>query len=277
MIKELEKRNLTVEDFKELVEKSNNKKAKMLLPYMLSDNCPEEQLEGLVKSFFEIEEKEANKPLYKLKLNDKTIAEFKGDKKEAEELFNSTAKTLSNGREWEMKEKDDSYILNIDKSIEEKLQDGDRLTESEIENLRWDYPEVYEEEHDSGRWTAFMTTVVDVNGKKYAIDWQRGLTEYQENIYDEQPYECELVEEEVTITKTMIYRVEKEKWKTLRIDCNQCGKTFEIKVKKEDWEVYESGAGYIQDIFPYLTPEERELIKTHICGTCFNAIFENED
>ena len=31
MTKELEKRNLTLEDFKGLVEKSNNKKAKMLL------------------------------------------------------------------------------------------------------------------------------------------------------------------------------------------------------------------------------------------------------
>lgn len=277
MIKELEKRNLTVKDFKELVEKSNNKKAKMLLPYMLSDNCPEEQLEGLVKSFFEIEEKEANKPLYKLKLNDKTIAEFKGDKKEAEELFNSTAETLSNGRDWEIKEKGDFYFLSIDKSIEEKLQDGDHLTESEIESLCWDYPEVYEEEHDSGRWTTFMTTVVDVNGKNYAINWQRGLTEYQENIYDEQPYECELVEEEVTITKTTIYEIKKDKWKTLTIDCNQCGKSFEVKVKENDWKVYESGKGYIQDIFPYLTPEERELIKTKVCGKCFDMLIQDED
>ena len=277
MIKELEKRNLTVEEFKELVEKSNNKKAKMLLPYMLSDNCPEEQLEGLVKSFFEIEEKEANKPLYKLRLNDKTIAEFKGDKKEAEELFNSTAKTLSNGRDWEIEEKGDFYFLSIDKSIEEKLQDGDYLTEREIEDLRWDYPEVYEEEHDSGRWTAFMTTVVDVNGKNYAINWQRGLTEYQENIYDEQPYECELVEEEVTITKTTIQEVKKDKWKTLRIDCNECGETFEVKVKENDWKIYESGEGYIQDTFPYLTPEERELIKTKICGKCFDMLVKDED
>ena len=210
MIKELEKRNLTLEEFKELVEKSNNKKAKMLLPYMLSGDCSQDQLETLVKSFFEVEEKEANKPTYKLMLNNEVIAELKGDKKEAEELFNSTAETLSNGRKWKIEEKEDSYFLSIDKSIEEKLQDGDNLTESEIESLRWDYPEVYEEEHGSGRWTTFMTTVVEVNGKNYAINWQSGLTEYQENIYDEQPYEYELVEEEVTITKTVINRVKKE-------------------------------------------------------------------
>ena len=56
MIKELEKRSLTLENFKELVEKSDNKKAKRLLPYMLSDDCSEEQLNRLVESFFKSEE-----------------------------------------------------------------------------------------------------------------------------------------------------------------------------------------------------------------------------
>lgn len=56
MIKELEKRNLTLENFKELVEKSDNKKAKRLLPYMFSDDCSEEQLNRLVESFFKLEE-----------------------------------------------------------------------------------------------------------------------------------------------------------------------------------------------------------------------------
>lgn len=211
-MKELEKRNLTVEDFKELVEKSNNKKAKMLLPYMLSGDCPEEQLDKLVKSFFEVEEKEANKPMYQLILNAKVIAENKGDKRETEELFSSTAETLSQGKRWKMEEQDNNvYELKIEKSIEEKLKDGDYLTEDEIEQLCWDYPCVYQEEGDSGRWTTFITTVIEVNGKNYAINWQRGLTECQENIFDNQPYECEITEEEVTITKTVINEVKKDK------------------------------------------------------------------
>lgn len=207
MVKELEKRNLTVEDFKELVEKSNNKKAKMLLPYMLSGDCPEEQFNSLVKSFFEVEEKETNKPTYKLMLNKEVIAELKGDKRETEELFNSTAETLSQGRKWEIEEKiNNIYELKIEKSIEEKLEDGDYLTEDEIEHLCWDYPCAYQEEGDSGRWTTFMVTVVEVNGKLYAINWQRGLTEYQENSYDEQPYECELKQEEIKKIVTTICR-----------------------------------------------------------------------
>lgn len=209
---ELEKRSLTIEEFKELVEKSNNKKAKMLLPYMLSGDCPEEQLDKLVKSFFEVKEKEANKPVYQLILNDKVVAEIKDDKKEVEKLFNSTAETLSQGKRWKMEEKGNNiYELKIEKSIEEKLEDGDYLSEDEIEQLCWDYPCVYQEEGDSGRWTTFITTVVEVNGKNYAINWQRGLTEYQENIFDNQPYECEITKEEVTITKTIINEVKKDK------------------------------------------------------------------
>lgn len=206
-MKELEKRNLTVEDFKELVEKSNNKKAKMLLPYMLSGDCPEEQLDKLVKSFFDMEEKEANKPIYQLILNDKVVAEIKDDKKEVEKLFNSTAETLSQGKRWEIEEKDNNiYELKIEKSIEEKLEDGDYLSEDEIEYLCWEYPCAYQEEGDSGRWTTFMVTVVEVNGKLYAINWQRGLTEYQENTFDEQPYECELERKEVKKIVTTIRR-----------------------------------------------------------------------
>lgn len=99
--------------------------------------------------------------------------------------------------------------LEIEKSIEEKLEDGDYLTEDEIKYLCWEYPCIYEEEGDSGRWSTFMITVVDVNGKFYAINWQRGLTEYQENIYDNQPYECEIIKKEVTVTKTVINKIEK--------------------------------------------------------------------
>lgn len=56
-----------------------------------------------------------------------------------------------------------------------------------------------------------MVTVVEVNGKLYAINWQRALTEYQENIFDNQPYECEITKKEITITKTIINKVKKDK------------------------------------------------------------------
>lgn len=80
--------------------------------------------------------------------------------------------------------------LEIEKSIEEKLEDGKCLAENEIAYLCREYPCIYEEEGNSGRYTIFMMTIVDVDGQLYAIHWQKGLTECQENIYDNQPFKC---------------------------------------------------------------------------------------
>lgn len=96
------------------------------------------------------------------------------------------------------------FNLEIKKSIEEKLKDKDDLSEREIANLVYEYPAVYEEEGDESRWSRFIQTVVEVGDKNYLINWQRGLTEYQENTFLEQPKECILKEEEVIVTRTVI-------------------------------------------------------------------------
>ena len=51
------------------------------------------------------------------------------------------------------------------------------------------------------RWTEDMTTIFKVLGRFFAIDWQRGLTEFQENFYNEQPYEVIKKEKVVTVTE----------------------------------------------------------------------------
>ena len=48
---------------------------------------------------------------------------------------------------------------------------------------------VSEEEGYEGRWMRDMSTVFEGNGRFFNIDWERGLTEYQENEFYEQPYE----------------------------------------------------------------------------------------
>lgn len=48
---------------------------------------------------------------------------------------------------------------------------------------------VCEEEGSEGRWTRGMSTVFEVKGRFFIIDWERGLTECQENEFYEQPYE----------------------------------------------------------------------------------------
>lgn len=62
--------------------------------------------------------------------------------------------------------------------------------------------EVDQIENDSGRWMTYMTTVFEVGGRYFAIDWDRGLTERQENEYDSQPVEVKKHEYEKTFTVT---------------------------------------------------------------------------
>lgn len=58
----------------------------------------------------------------------------------------------------------------------------------------------------------------------------------------------------------------------IKVSCVQCGKEFEIKVELKDWYDYNHGK-LVQNAFPYLTPDERELFLSGICGECWNKMF----
>lgn len=88
--------------------------------------------------------------------------------------------------------------------IKMKLEKGEDLDDNEIQDLMIWYPIVYEEEGEDRRWLRSVLSVVDVDGVKYAVDWDKGLTENQENEYYNQPYKVKLIEEEVTIIKTIV-------------------------------------------------------------------------
>ena len=66
------------------------------------------------------------------------------------------------------------------------------------------------EDHGSGRWSSHMSTIIELpSGRLYSIDWENGLTEYQENEYPwdstgrwyHEPVEVEKVEEVKIITR----------------------------------------------------------------------------
>lgn len=74
--------------------------------------------------------------------------------------------------------------------------------------------------------------------------------------------------------------IEKERDIDIQIRCVSCGKTHTIYVNREDYEEYYNSEHrrYIQDIFPYLTPQERELLISGVCPQCWENIFsEDED
>lgn len=79
-----------------------------------------------------------------------------------------------------------------------KLKNGDELTENEIRNML-DFKNIYEDHGEDRRWSKSILTVVEVDGTCYAIEWEKGLTEMQENMFYNQPYKVKLEKEKKEI------------------------------------------------------------------------------
>jgi hypothetical protein len=93
------------------------------------------------------------------------------------------------------------YEEHFEEIMVEKILNGEKLTEREIQELVLDY-EVDREEGDNRRWTRSVTSIVQLCDKYFSIDWEQGLTECQENEYYNQPYEVVKHTYEKTITVT---------------------------------------------------------------------------
>ena len=60
-----------------------------------------------------------------------------------------------------------------------------------------------------------------------------------------------------------------------RVKCHHCGKDFMIEAYSEDVTefYYNPNRRNIQDIFPYLSAEVRELLISGTCDECWNKMF----
>jgi hypothetical protein len=58
----------------------------------------------------------------------------------------------------------------------------------------------------------------------------------------------------------------------LSVPCPDCGSQESIEVKGPDLYRYNQG-GHVQDVFPYLSPAQRERLITGVCGPCFEKMF----
>ena len=64
----------------------------------------------------------------------------------------------------------------------------------------------------------------------------------------------------------------------IRVTCIHCKREFVLKVRVEDYLLFDMpNRPHIQDIFPYLTPAERELLISHTCQECWDKMFEDFD
>ena len=60
----------------------------------------------------------------------------------------------------------------------------------------------------------------------------------------------------------------------IRVTCNHCKREFVLKVRVEDYFLFDMpNRPHIQDIFPYLTPAERELLISNTCQECWDKMF----
>lgn len=62
----------------------------------------------------------------------------------------------------------------------------------------------------------------------------------------------------------------------LKAKCRTCKEVHELEVSQQGLVRYEKGRSYIQDCFPELTVDERELLISGTCGTCFDKMFGEE-
>lgn len=73
----------------------------------------------------------------------------------------------------------------------EKFDKGETFSERELKSLRWEFNEVETIYGENRRWSRSAQTIFEVNGRLFALDWENGLTESQEDEFYNQPYEVE--------------------------------------------------------------------------------------
>lgn len=93
---------------------------------------------------------------------------------------------------------------NLNQTFLERFDRKEAFDEWERKMMAWGEvgTEVDQIENDTGRWTTYMTTVFEIGNRYFAIDWDRGLTECQENEYCSQPVEVTKREYKRTIMVT---------------------------------------------------------------------------
>jgi len=56
-------------------------------------------------------------------------------------------------------------------------------------------------------------------------------------------------------------------------ECHHCKVKHVISVETSDWKKWLTGHYFTQDVFPYLSGAERELLISGYCGDCWNLLF----
>lgn len=64
----------------------------------------------------------------------------------------------------------------------------------------------------------------------------------------------------------------------LDIKCVYCGNVYTVKgIKSSDYQSWKKSAGLIQDLMPYLSDADRELLLSSTCDECWKSMYNNEE
>lgn len=75
----------------------------------------------------------------------------------------------------------------------------------------------------------------------------------------------------VTFTTETVVRGDGRTLKVTRT-CEAGGGNVTVFVNPADFEAYTAGRSQVQNLFPYLTADECELLLTGVCGPCFDKM-----
>ena len=126
-------------------------------------------------------------------LADKTIAQRKQE--EEKQKDEAIRKEMEKEKEDYKKNHYDEYVLH-------KIDNGEQLTEKELEKMLWSFKEIDTLYGENGRWHRSVKTILEIGGRYFALDWDEGLTECQENEFYSQPVEVKKREYTKTIVVT---------------------------------------------------------------------------
>jgi hypothetical protein len=61
----------------------------------------------------------------------------------------------------------------------------------------------------------------------------------------------------------------------LTIPCVLCSREYIVFVNAEDCNAWLSGSGLIQDVLPYLSANDREMLISRMCPDCWDETFDS--
>lgn len=73
------------------------------------------------------------------------------------------------------------YKKDYGEQLKTAYENNEKIPEEVCRELCWKNGETFS--NGSGRWTEYMTVLYECQGFYYGLDWERGLTECQEDEY----------------------------------------------------------------------------------------------